>query len=49
MHEYKTKNYHLILSGNVLFYHHDKYFFFWNDANIDLFQLIVEEIIIGMH
>lgn len=46
MHEYKTKNYHLILEGNFLFYYHDRYFFFWDDADIDLFQLIMEEIII---
>lgn len=46
MHEYKTKNYHLILEGNFLFYHHDRYFFLWKNASIDLFQLIMEEIII---
>lgn len=49
MHEYKAEDYHLILEGNFLFYHHDRDFFFWDDASIDLFQLIMEEIIIGMH
>ncbi|GEP22498.1 hypothetical protein LDI01_00910 [Lentilactobacillus diolivorans] len=42
--EYKSKDYHVILSGDFLFYHHDCYFFLWKNADLNLFQLIIDRL-----